>query len=245
MNTVFVREDGRFVPASIPEFSERAKRLARLLDLPLQTSQEALARIYGFATLHEVQQVIKAREVAGPYEEDLLSIEWEPGGGGLFGVAMSAGAARKKRLYAVLLEVVEEGPDERRRVSDAAEAGLFCRPPAHRQEYHRMAAKQAVRYGAVAGGGHPSEYARYVTRPGGEGYFEFTALGQSVADVLHDLGMQSVSDYEGYEAALNEASPQGLFAKPRFVGQNWNIRHAPAPTGLASDLFATCDQPVT
>ena len=41
------------------------------------------------------------------------------------------------------------------------------------------------------------------------------------------------------------ASPQGLFAKPRFVGQNWNIRHAPAPTGLASDLFATCDQPVT
>ena len=47
------------------------------------------------------------------------------------------------------------------------------------------------------------------------------------------------------EDEVRLASPQGLFAKPRFVGQNWNIRHAPAPTGLASDLFATCDQPVT
>lgn len=203
MNTAFVREDGRFVPASTPEFSERAKRLARLLDLPLQTSQEALARIYGFATLHEVQQVIKAKEVAGPYAEDLLSIEWEPRGAGLFGVAMSADVARKKRLYAVLLEVMDEGPDEDRRVSDAAEAGLFSRPPAHRKEFHRVLAKQAVRYGSVAGGRHPSEYARYVTRPDGEGYFEFTALGQSVADVLSDLGMESVSDYAGYAAELN------------------------------------------
>lgn len=228
MNTEFVRADGRFVPTSIPEFSERAKRLARLVDVPLQTAQEALARIYGFTGLHEGQQVIKAGEIEGPYEEDLLALWREPpGAGGLAEIASTARAARNRRLHAELDRVVTANGGVRGHISDAYDAGLFCRPPAHRVKFQRVMAKRAVRDGAQAGRpadvAAPSAYARYVESREGGGYFEYTPLGQSVADALSEL-REGYADHGGrYAVALNQlhaAHPLNPWVRTEWLQYN-------------------------
>lgn len=59
--------DGHFRPESISHFKEVAKNMAWLLERPLQKCQEDLARIYGYAGLHEVQQVLKMSGIPGPF----------------------------------------------------------------------------------------------------------------------------------------------------------------------------------
>lgn len=72
--------DIRFVPASTKDFSLSSKNLSTYLDCQLQVAQELLARIYGFADLHEIQSAI-GNVPAGPYDDELgfdkISIAFE------------------------------------------------------------------------------------------------------------------------------------------------------------------------
>lgn len=60
--------DGRFRPESLSHFKEAAKNMAWLLERPHQKCQEDLARIWGYADLYELQQVLKVPAAAGPFE---------------------------------------------------------------------------------------------------------------------------------------------------------------------------------
>ena len=64
-------EPSRFVPASLDAFLRAAKDLQRAYALPLQRSQEALARIYAYPDLHAIQEHLKGRPVPGPFDEDM------------------------------------------------------------------------------------------------------------------------------------------------------------------------------
>lgn len=65
----------RFVPASSDAFRRAAKDLQQAYAIPLQRSQEALARIYGYPDLHAAQEHLKQGPVAGPFDEDIDSHE--------------------------------------------------------------------------------------------------------------------------------------------------------------------------
>ncbi len=64
-------EPSRFVPASLDAFRRAARDLQRAYALPLQRSQEALARIYAYPDLHALQEHLKQGPVAGPFDEEI------------------------------------------------------------------------------------------------------------------------------------------------------------------------------
>jgi hypothetical protein len=59
----------RFRPTDTLDFSRRAKNLSKLLKSGLQETQELLARAYGYASLHELQAVLKIAGSSGPFED--------------------------------------------------------------------------------------------------------------------------------------------------------------------------------
>jgi hypothetical protein len=64
----------RFVPANAADFKRAAKDLQHTYPLTLQQSQELLARMYGYADLHELQQALLKGLPPGPYISEL---DWE------------------------------------------------------------------------------------------------------------------------------------------------------------------------
>lgn len=64
----------KFVPANAADFKRAAKDLQHAYPLTLQQSQELLARMYGYADLHELQQALGKGHPPGPYISEL---EWE------------------------------------------------------------------------------------------------------------------------------------------------------------------------
>lgn len=57
-----------FRPESLDHFKDAARDLAWLVGQPLHASQEVLARVYGFGSMHELSQVLKRQGEAGPFE---------------------------------------------------------------------------------------------------------------------------------------------------------------------------------
>jgi hypothetical protein len=66
----------QFVPASKLDFSRYAKNLAWLIGRPQQECQEILARIYGYADLHELQQQLDKGLEPGPYWDEGAEDQW-------------------------------------------------------------------------------------------------------------------------------------------------------------------------
>jgi hypothetical protein len=64
----------RFRPTDTLDFSRRAKNPAKLLKAGLQETQELLARVYGYASLHELQAVLKIAGYPGPFEDFPLAL---------------------------------------------------------------------------------------------------------------------------------------------------------------------------
>jgi hypothetical protein len=60
----------RFRPETKEAFSLYAGNLAACLDIPLQSSQELLARLYGYANLHELLAVLKTPAPPGPFQAE-------------------------------------------------------------------------------------------------------------------------------------------------------------------------------
>jgi hypothetical protein len=114
MSSTDTTASGRFRPESTRDFSQRARHLSRWLDLPYQRSQELLARIYGYANLHELQRELDRAEAPGPFEGNPTR-NHEP---------------RIARLIGEFRGVSEHQISARDRA--VASMGLFCRADQHR-----------------------------------------------------------------------------------------------------------------
>lgn len=92
---------GRFLPATLLDFSRYAKNLAWLLDIKTQAAQELLSRMYGYEHLHELQQAIKAGGSPGPYwdqgSDELHG--WEPAGLCVFGTVPGERSRRHADVF--------------------------------------------------------------------------------------------------------------------------------------------------
>ncbi|MES2877562.1 MAG: hypothetical protein V4713_04000 [Pseudomonadota bacterium] len=64
-------KQSKFIPENAVAFKHAARDLQRAYPLSLQQSQELLARVYGYADLHELQQTIAKQLPPGPYPNDL------------------------------------------------------------------------------------------------------------------------------------------------------------------------------
>lgn len=138
----------RFRPATKADFSQYAKNLGHLTGLPLQPSQELLAQVYGYADLHELQEVLKQSGLAGPYEDEQDLAEGIPAD---LQVLEASGLAphevpreaqvllneavlrRDARLVDLASEAIGARADGWLKSRLCCAAGLFCRPPVHRQ----------------------------------------------------------------------------------------------------------------
>jgi hypothetical protein len=80
----------RFVPANAADFKRAAKDLQHTYPLTLQQSQELLARMYGYADLHELQQALLKGLPPGPYISEL---DWED--------AMTDAASTRSRTWSM------------------------------------------------------------------------------------------------------------------------------------------------
>lgn len=65
---------GRFIPASIADFTERARNVSRFLGMGRRQAEERLARLYGHATAHDIRiainKAIEEGEEPGPYNSE-------------------------------------------------------------------------------------------------------------------------------------------------------------------------------
>lgn len=61
----------KFVPETAEAFKRAARDLQRAYPLSLQQSQELLARVYGYADLHELQQTLAKQLPPGPYRHEM------------------------------------------------------------------------------------------------------------------------------------------------------------------------------
>jgi hypothetical protein len=123
----------RFRPADPLDFSRRAKHLAHLLQIPLQETQNILARAYGYAHLHELQEVLKAEGSPGPYQDRLVdhlsAIEPKEAD-----AHVQLDFYRQQRLMRLISDRFDQTPREflENRHMLACDLGLFCTPGAHR-----------------------------------------------------------------------------------------------------------------
>lgn len=161
----------QFLPPSGADFSERAKHVAWLLEEPLQASQELLARIYGFGSLHELQAAIAQGGEPGPYSSCVLDVQ------------------RSNRAIDFMLAIKcatrEVASHKEKRYWRIRDIELFAEPQRHRQAWRQARAEidgHEAALGAQPTGRPVSDYASIAAGEDSD-YFRFTPLGQSVFDL--------------------------------------------------------------
>ena len=180
---------GRFVPLSAKDFSVRARRLALLLNQPLQKTQEQLARLYGFAGAHQLRREIErlgdallSCGAAGPYDEN-----FDDGG------RLRALGVRRQ-----FDQLPFESEDAALRRSLVSEMGLFASPEMHDERYADVvAALNAATEGVGIG-----RYAVLGRSSTGEAIPMFTGLGQLIRDRISEAWQ--ASDFLARNATLLE-----------------------------------------
>ncbi|KWU26430.1 hypothetical protein AS149_25930 [Burkholderia cenocepacia] len=125
---------------SFKDFSDYAANAADLLGLPLQSCQDWLARLYGYASLHELRKAHAAKGAFGPFagEEEGLSDSFA-----------SHIAARQQRLDNAVPELLTQGTRAALLCPAVKYMGLFLRPKRHRARAKRVlfAVKALERFG--------------------------------------------------------------------------------------------------
>lgn len=118
----------RFRPASQLDFGRYAKSLAKVLECKLQDAQQVLARMYGYADLHELQQALKTESSPGPFSDRAASAELR--------------LARDERTMRCVFDWLAPQKDRylQNRDALACDLGLFLSPPAHRTAAARVMA---------------------------------------------------------------------------------------------------------
>jgi hypothetical protein len=120
----------RFRPDDSADFGRRAKNLAKLLEAGLQETQELLAKAYGYANLHELQQALKDEGKPGPYD-DLLFSTWGEVPNDVPAEVKFERQARLMRLIAHWQRASPGHPSLNRHAL-ACDLALFSSPAAHR-----------------------------------------------------------------------------------------------------------------
>lgn len=125
--------NGRFRPESVSHFKEVAKNMAWLLERPVQGCQEALAKIYGYSGLHELQQVLKKPGVPGPFDSRYAHTVCNTD---------TLTACRHQRIFFILFGLPHGYWRERRNGEDkyllVYELGLFQEAAEHRNCFNKI-----------------------------------------------------------------------------------------------------------
>lgn len=134
---------GRFIPTSELDFNRYAKHFAWLMALPLATAKKDLAQLYGFPSLHELQQVLKQGLPPGPFSAapGIPSFIGEApicSGEECLPLQHSVHVARNKQLWAQVFDATDIV--RQRRAIALLEAGLFCQPKVHKALFARVEA---------------------------------------------------------------------------------------------------------
>jgi hypothetical protein len=229
------RPKGRFRPPSRDDFAQRAESMAWVLGSPLQTTQNILARVYGYEDLHDLQKDLAhsanspADHPPGPYEEEVLEV--------MFGFINEHSEEERKAflqegiwLHVVrnnfLIEVANnyaastgdldaEGKMPAR-FWEIREIGLFATPEKHRNDFRKIKQKYGIldEVPSDAASAHPTDYAYpapTATNPN-EFVLAFTRKGAAVfgaLKVLSDALVQN-GDHEAFMAGIakiKEAHP--------------------------------------
>lgn len=226
---------GRFRPVSADDFSIRVKHAAWLLQAPLQTTQEWLARFYGYGGLHELQQDLKLRAKdpeaypPGPFDEDYerqmfaavidRSKPTSPSDHMMpthRGNALLAAAAAFKGI-----------PFPAGRLSSRdwkiRDIGLFAEPGNHRAAFQSIKSQIDVLEGNTKGQGSAigSDYAYLDTDSQGAALLSFTAHGRAVLDALEEITRESdrqdIHDYKPQLDDLVTRYPNNPWVRAAYV----------------------------
>lgn len=205
-----------FRPTSWPDFSNYAKSLSRAIKLPLQKSQELLARAYGYSSLHEFQEALKTSGPPGPFDNERSDDEVHAK---LIVDRAYHRNTRVNELVADYLNVCESELSLDGTLDAVEKLCLFCSPADQRRGEELLALNLAVKAGLKAdSGGSPWDYvvARNEDIPFGEylkGYGEpcFTRLGQALYDAAYEI-VANVDPIDGdLESNFEKDAKQALF----------------------------------
>lgn len=218
----YPRPDWTFRPSSRADFSERSKNVARLLQQPLQKTQEFLARIFGFPDLHALQAELVRVEAdpeshpPGPFMDALMAglrQEFDPEVTRLKGkgVRFVNEAERDNHLLSATIEFcfgdVNHFPADRQ--WDVREIDLFGSLDQHRVSFARIRDKWRL-LDAADSEAEPtpsdldsSDYAHLEIRPSGRRVLRFTPAGQAVNDACFHVRLKLEGDLRG---AINQFS---------------------------------------
>ena len=204
----YPRPDWTFTPASSIDFSERSKNVAHLLGQPLQTTQEWLARVFGFEHLHALQAQMKRLESdpasihAGPFvgSMDLVWMRMRDPEGveamNAAGIKVPDDAARDNYLLRATQEFVADRLENTNSVIgleakywEIREIELFGPIEAHRAAYAQARDKWRVIEGTSKelSDARPEDYATLHRRESGRLVLELTNSGKAILDALQEL----------------------------------------------------------
>jgi|GEM_PF-2616597 hypothetical protein len=207
----------KFRPASKEDFSKYARNLSAILEEPVQKAQEILARIYGYADLHELQvDLQKPCESPGPYDEEWMAR--------VVSKDKSEPMIDLGRRENIVLSVVAKFKgvtvnDLNRRFWDAREIGLFQTPGGHRKAFQQVRDKHKVIMGTEGDGETLSvfDYASIDATTEGEVVAYFTALGKAIYDAVTEI----IPDEHNSSERILEGAERGLSLHQKHPNNPW------------------------
>lgn len=213
---------GRFQPASRSDFSERARNLAWVLDAQLGPTRTTLARLFGFSSVHELEQsFLRTPLECGPYSDDpslLLTTE-----------GCRFLERRLDATEAAVVHLVRDGrpsPDS----GQLAALGLFHSPVEHRRMARTARAAAMLQVPIVSRPFPPSIDAALVFE---EGIASLTFAGQALVITLDDITRMQVPAVERVRRLIRMAEegdvPWSLGAYVAVVAREVGVGSWPIP----------------
>lgn len=216
------RSIGRFTPASVADFTERARNVSRFLGMGRRTAEERLARLYGYATAHDIRiaitQAIAAGDEPGPYDSECSNH--------IFGKPQRLHSMASVDRGSACLAMAREAFGETLRVGERVngmsagmshrtwafrEIGLFSEMGIHR----RLMREHSIAQDAIdviegreppaadATIRPPQDYATLEVNRWNGCQLAFTDLGEGLADAIaHAMNPETTPDYHDRDARL-------------------------------------------
>lgn len=213
------RSIGRFTPASVADFVERARNVSRFLGMGRRQAEERLAKLYGYATAHDIRiainKAIAAGEEPGPYDSESVNhIFGKPQR--LTGVTTvdrgSACLDMAREIAGETLAVgMVHGGGMSHRTWAFREIGLFSEMSRHRQLMRKhYTAQDAIDIidgrepsAADATARHPQDYATLEVSRHHGCHLAFTSMGEALAEAIaHAMHPDTTPDHHDRDAKL-------------------------------------------
>ena len=224
----------KFRPKNLGAFSQYSKHLAWLLNLSLQRAQELLARIYGWADLHELQQALKVRSPAGPF----------------MGQDRGLDRQRIQRIRDQVQRAIgKDWSSLTMREQASASMALFAPPAVHRERFEMLTlggmfddhlAKDVLLTDAYAAHSGVSNYGGLAAYKEQSGLFgvQLTHLGKQVLDQYREIVYSIASDgeYDRRALPLIAEHPDHLWLQAHHLGMACKYDEKQSPWFLGARL---------